>query len=284
MRKRKGSVSTVILVIVFLAGLSVMLYPIISDYWNSKTQSRVIADYDKLLSNMDNETYKSIMENAEDYNNKLKGLYNPLENYNELDGYNDTLEVTGTGIMGYITIPGIDVELPIYHGTSDKVLNNAAGHLQGSSLPIGGESTHAVISAHRGLPSAKLFSDLDELEKSDRFTITVLNEVLTYEVDKIQIIEPDELDKLEIVDGEDYVTLITCTPYGINTHRLLVRGSRVETENKLSVRVSADAVKIEPILVAPFVAIPVLIIFLIVMLGIDKNKKTDGGEDNEKSL
>lgn len=284
MRKRKVSVSTVILVIVFLAGLSVMLYPIISDYWNSKTQSRVIADYDKLLSNMDNETYKSIMENAEDYNNKLKGLYNPLENYNELDGYNDTLEVTGTGIMGYITIPGIDVELPIYHGTSDKVLNNAAGHLQGSSLPIGGESTHAVISAHRGLPSAKLFSDLDELEKSDRFTITVLNEVLTYEVDKIQIIEPDELDKLEIVDGEDYVTLITCTPYGINTHRLLVRGSRVETENKLSVRVSADAVKIEPILVAPFVAIPVLIIFLIVMLGTDKNKKTDGGEDNEKSL
>lgn len=284
MRKRKVSVSTVILVIVFLAGLSVMLYPIISDYWNSKTQSRVIADYDKLLSNMDNETYKSIMENAEDYNNKLKGLYNPLENYNELDGYNDTLEVTGTGIMGYITIPGIDVELPIYHGTSDKVLNNAAGHLQGSSLPIGGDSTHAVISAHRGLPSAKLFSDLDELEKGDRFTITVLNEVLTYEVDKIQIIEPDELDKLVIVDGEDYVTLITCTPYGINTHRLLVRGTRVETENKLSVRVSADAVKIEPILVAPFVAIPVLIIFLIVMLGFDKNKKTDGGEDNEKSL
>ncbi len=284
MRKRKVSVSTVILVIVFLAGLSVMLYPIISDYWNSKTQSRVIADYDKLLSNMDNETYKSIMENAEDYNNKLKRLYNPLENYNELDGYNDTLEVTGTGIMGYITIPGIDVELPIYHGTSDKVLNNAAGHLQGSSLPIGGDSTHAVISAHRGLPSAKLFSDLDELEKGDRFTITVLNEVLTYEVDKIQIIEPDELDKLEIVDGEDYVTLITCTPYGINTHRLLVRGTRVETENKLSVRVSADAVKIEPILVAPFVAIPVLIIFLIVMLGFDKNKKTDGGEDNEKSL
>ncbi|MGN1085766.1 MAG: class C sortase [Porcipelethomonas sp.] len=284
MRKRKVSVSTVILVIVFLAGLSVMLYPIISDYWNSKTQSRVIADYDKLLSNMDNETYKSIIENAEDYNNKLKGLYNPLENYNELDGYNDTLEVTGTGIMGYITIPGIDVELPIYHGTSDKVLNNAAGHLQGSSLPIGGDSTHAVISAHRGLPSAKLFSDLDELEKGDRFTITVLNEVLTYEVDKIQIIEPDELDKLVIVDGEDYVTLITCTPYGINTHRLLVRGTRVEAENKLSVRVSADAVKIEPILVAPFVAIPVLIIFLIVMLGFDKNKKTDGGEDNEKSL
>lgn len=284
MRKRKVSVSTVILVIVFLAGLSVMLYPIISDYWNSKTQSKVIADYDKLLSNMDNETYKSIMENAEDYNNKLKELYNPLENYNELDGYNDTLDVTGTGIMGYITIPEIDVELPIYHGTSDKVLNNAAGHLQGSSLPIGGDNTHAVISAHRGLPSAKLFSDLDELEKGDRFTITVLNEVLTYEVDKIQIIEPDELDKLEIVDGEEYVTLITCTPYGINTHRLLVRGSRVETENKLSVRVSADAVKIEPILVAPFVAIPVLIIFLIVMLGFDKNKKTDGGEDNEKSL
>lgn len=283
MRKKKVSVSTVILVIVFLAGLSVMLYPIISDYWNSKTQSRVIADYDELLSSMDNETYEALMKSAQEYNDKLKELYNPLENYNEITGYDDALDVTGTGIMGYVTIPEIEVELPIYHGTSDKVLNNAAGHLQGTSLPIGGENTHAVISAHRGLPSAKLFSDLDELEKGDRFTITVLNEVLTYEVDKIQIIEPDELDKLEIVDGQDYVTLITCTPYGVNTHRLLVRGNRVATESKLSVRVSADAVKIEPILVAPFVAIPILIIFLIVMLGIDKNKKADGGEDNEKT-
>lgn len=283
MRKRKVSVSTIILVIVFLTGLSVMLYPIISDYWNSKTQSRVIADYDELLSNMDNKTYNALMNSAEDYNQKLKELYNPLENYNELDGYNEALDVTGTGIMGYITIPDIDIELPIYHGTSDKVLNNAAGHLQGSSLPIGGEGTHAVISAHRGLPSAKLFSDLDELEKGDRFTITVLNEILTYEVDKIQIIEPDELDKLEIVDGQDYVTLITCTPYGINTHRLLVRGKRIETENKFSVRISADAVKIEPIVVAPFIAIPILIIFLIVMMSIDKNKKNNGGEDNENT-
>lgn len=283
MRKRKVSVSTIILVIVFLAGLSVMLYPIISDYWNSKTQSKVISDYDELLSSMDNETYELLMKNAQDYNDKLKELYAPLENYNELDGYNETLDVTGTGIMGYITIPKIDVELPVYHGTSDKVLNNAAGHLPGSSLPVGGEGTHAVISAHRGLPSAKLFSDLDELEKGDRFTVTVLNEVLTYEVDKIQIIEPDEFDKLEIVDGQDYVTLITCTPYGINTHRLIVRGRRVETENKLSVRVSADAVKIEPIVVAPFVAIPILIIFMIVMLGTGKNKKSDGGEDNENT-
>lgn len=283
MRKKKVSVSTIILVIVFLTGLSVMLYPIISDYWNSKTQSRVIADYDELLSNMDNKTYNALMNGAEDYNQKLKELYNPLENYNELDGYNEALDVTGTGIMGYITIPDIDIELPIYHGTSDKVLNNAAGHLQGSSLPIGGEGTHAVISAHRGLPSAKLFSDIDELEKGDRFTITVLNEILTYEVDKIQIIEPDELDKLEIVDGQDYVTLITCTPYGINTHRLLVRGKRIETENKFSVRVSADAVKIEPIVVAPFIAIPILIIFLIVMMSIDKNKKNNGGEDNENT-
>lgn len=283
MRKRKVSVSTVILVIVFLAGLSVMLYPVISDYWNSKTQSKVIASYDELLSSMDNETYNELMKSAQDYNQRLKELYSPLENYNELDGYNEALDVTGTGIMGYITIPEIDIELPIYHGTSDKVLNNAAGHLQGSSLPIGGEGTHAVISAHRGLPSAKLFSDLDELEKGDRFTITVLNEVLTYEVDKIQIIEPDELEKLEIAEGQDYVTLITCTPYGINTHRLLVRGRRVETENKLSVRVSADAVKVDPIVVAPFVAIPILVIFLIVMLGIDKNKKNNGGEDNENT-
>lgn len=283
MRKRKVSVSTVILVMVFLAGLSVMLYPIISDYWNSKTQSRVIAEYDELLGSMDNETYEALMKGAQDYNTKLKALYSPLENYGEIDGYEQALDVTGTGIMGYVTIPKIDVELPVYHGTSDSVLNNAAGHLQGSSLPVGGEGTHAVISAHRGLPSAKLFSDLDELEKGDRFTVTILNEVLTYEVDIIQIIEPDELDKLEIVDGQDYVTLITCTPYGINTHRLLVRGKRVPTESKLSVRVSADAVKIDPVMVAPFVAIPILVIFFVVMLGTGKNKKTDGGEDNENT-
>lgn len=281
MRKRKVSVSTVILVIVFLAGLSVMLYPIVSDYWNSKTQSRVIAEYDELLGSMDNETYDSLMRGAQDYNARLSELYSPLENYGEIDGYQQALDVTGTGIMGYVTIPKIDVELPIYHGTDDSVLNNAAGHLQGSSLPVGGAGTHAVISAHRGLPSAKLFSDLDELEKGDRFTVTVLNEVLTYEVDKIQIIEPDEFDKLEIEDGQDYVTLITCTPYGINTHRLLVRGKRVETDSKQSVRVSADAVKIEPVMVAPFVAIPILVIFLAAALGTGKKKKS--GEDNEKT-
>ncbi len=281
MRKRKVSVSTVILVIVFLAGLSVMLYPIVSDYWNSKTQSRVIAEYDELLGSMDNETYDSLMRGAQDYNARLSALYSPLENYGEIDGYQQALDVTGTGIMGYVTIPKIDVELPIYHGTDDSVLNNAAGHLQGSSLPVGGAGTHAVISAHRGLPSAKLFSDLDELEKGDRFTVTVLNEVLTYEVDKIQIIEPDEFDKLEIEDGQDYVTLITCTPYGINTHRLLVRGKRVETDSKQSVRVSADAVKIEPVMVAPFVAIPILVIFLAAALGTGKKKKS--GEDNEKT-
>ena len=185
--------------------------------------------------------------------------------------------------MGYITIPRIGVELPIYHGTSDAVLQVAAGHLEGTSLPVGGESTHAVISAHRGLPSAKLFTHLDRLEVGDTFTITVLDRELTYEVDKISIVLPTEVDELKVVDGKDYVTLMTCTPYGINTHRLLVRGHRVETPDQYKhIRVTAEALKIEPIIVAPVMALPMLLILLIGMLLSTRKRKKTRGEEHEK--
>ena len=260
-----------------------MLYPAVSDYWNSKTQSHAIAEYDEILNNMDDKQYQKLLSEAEDYNERLKSLYSPLENYSEIEGYENALDVTGTGIMGYVTIPEISVELPIYHGTSDEVLNVAVGHVQGSTLPIEGKSTHSVISAHRGLPSAKLFSDLDELSEGDIFTLTVLNNVLTYEVDKILIVEPEEVDKLNIIDGEDYVTLVTCTPYGINTQRLLVRGRRVDTVKGASVRISSDAVRIEPIIVAPVIAAPVLCAGMFVIIGYGRNKKSKGGEVNENT-
>ena len=177
----------------------------------------------------------------------------------------------------------IGVELPIYHGTSDGVLQIAAGHLEGTSLPVGGESTHAVISAHRGLPSAKLFTNLDQLEVGDTFTITVLDRVLTYEVDKISIVLPTETDELKIAEGKDYVTLMTCTPYGINTHRLLVRGRRVETPDQYKhLRVTAEALKIEPIIVAPIMALPMLLILLIGMLISTRKPKKTRGEEHEK--
>lgn len=283
MRKKKINISTIILVIVFLVGLSVMLYPAVSNYLNTRNQKREIVNYNNILNSMDDSEYEKMLKKAQKYNDELKQIYSPLDNYDLVSGYEDVLDVTGTGIMGYVTIPKIDVELPIYHGTSDAVLNIAVGHVQGSTLPIGGDSTHSVISAHRGLPSATLFSDLDKLEEGDTFTVTVLNDVLTYEVKKIQIIEPDDIRKLVIVDGKDYVTLVTCTPYGINTHRLLITGERTETNKSSSLRVSADAVRIEPIIVAPIIAIPILIVLLITIAHYDKGnrKKSKGGDTCE---
>lgn len=260
-----------------------MLYPAVSNYLNTRNQKREIVNYNNILNSMDDSEYEKMLKKAQKYNDELKQIYSPLDNYDLVSGYEDVLDVTGTGIMGYVTIPKIDVELPIYHGTSDAVLNIAVGHVQGSTLPIGGDSTHSVISAHRGLPSATLFSDLDKLEEGDTFTVTVLNDVLTYEVKKIQIIEPDDIRKLVIVDGKDYVTLVTCTPYGINTHRLLITGERAETNKSSSLRVSADAVRIEPIIVAPIIAIPILIVLLITIAHYDKSnrKKSKGGDTCE---
>ena len=270
----KKNRSNIILILIFLVGLSVMLYPTISDYVNQKNQSRAVASYSEEVENLSDVDYQAYFDAADDYNRRLAETPDAFYRPEEVSGYTDTLDVSGTGIMGYITISKIGVELPVYHGTSDGVLQVAAGHLEGSSLPVGGAGTHAVISAHRGLPSAKLFTNLDELEVGDTFTITVLDRVLTYEVDQISIVLPTETDLLQPVEGKDYVTLMTCTPYGINTHRLLVRGKRIENaENQKHIRVTADALRIEPVIVAPALAVPMLLVLLVVMLAVPHLRK-----------
>ena len=270
----KKNRSTIILILIFLVGLSVMLYPTVSDYINQKNQSRAVASYSEEVENLSDVDYQAYFDAADDYNRRLAETPDAFYRPEEVSGYTDTLDVSGTGIMGYITISKIGVELPIYHGTSDGVLQVAAGHLEGSSLPVGGAGTHAVISAHRGLPSAKLFTNLDELEVGDTFTITVLDRVLTYEVVLFNNAPPTETDLLQPVEGKDYVTLMTCTPYGINTHRLLVRGKRIENaENQKHIRVTADALRIEPIIVAPALAVPMLLVMLVVMLAVPHLRK-----------
>ena len=263
----RKNLSTIILILIFLVGLSVMLYPSVSDAVNRKHQSRAVAGYAEEVEQLSDADYQTYFDAADAYNRQLNTTHNAFYKPDLVSGYAQTLDISGTGIMGYITIPKISVDLPIYHGTDEGVLQVAAGHLEGSSLPVGGAGTHAVISAHRGLPSAKLFTNLDELEVGDRFTITVLNRVLTYEVDQISIVLPTEIDQLLPTEGMDYVTLMTCTPYGINTHRLLVRGKRVETtESQKHIRVAADAFRIEPIIVAPILAIPMLLAALVGVL------------------
>ena len=229
----KKHLSTFLLVLVFLLGACILLYPTVSDHWNSLHQTRVIGAYEDTLANMTQKDYSESFKAADAYNAALAKLNFPMAEYKslkkrtELTPYEELLDVNGVGIMGYIDIDAIGVELPIYHGTDSSVLNIAVGHLQGSSLPVGGESTHCVLSAHRGLPSARLFTDLDRLKEGDTFTLSVLNRLLTYEIDQILIVKPEEVDALAIEPGKDYVTLMTCTPYAVNTHRLLVRGVRV---------------------------------------------------------
>ncbi|MCD7889275.1 MAG: class C sortase [Oscillospiraceae bacterium] len=276
-KKKKKSRSTGILVGILILGLAIAIYPTFSDWWNTRVQTRAVIDYDESVSTIDENEYEAYFEAAEAYNEAVRELGSSyaIVNYDELEGYEDLLDVTGTGIMGYITIEKINVMLPIYHGTSSAVLQAGAGHLEGTSLPIGGESTHSVISAHRGLPSASLFTNLDQLEIGDTFTITVLNEVLTYEVDQITIVEPTELEDIYIVDGQDYCTLMTCTPYGVNTHRLLVRGKRIATDAvKKTIKVTAEAYKIDSVIVAVCVAIPLIIIlFILISLPVRKKKR-----------
>lgn len=279
----KKNVAYIILVLVFFVGLGVMLYPTISDYVNSKVQSKAIVDYEATLSQMTEKDYTEIFQKADEYNAALRSMDYPFMYYDRLDGYMDMLRVDSSGIMGYVGIDKIKVELPIYHGTSDTVLNSAAGHLEGSSLPVGGESTHCVISAHRGLPSAKLFTNLDKLEPGDTFTVTVLDRVLTYEVFQVLIVEPSEVSALYVMDGEDLCTLVTCTPYGINTHRLLVQGRRIETEApKPVVYVPNDAFRIDPLIVAPAVAAPMLLVLLISLFVQSGSKKdSDNNDDSD---
>ena len=261
----KKHLSTILLVFILLIGLSLLLYPSVSDYWNSFTQSRAIASYAESVANIDDEKYDRLWQDARSYNSALLRRDNDFVLTDEQKTeYETLLNVGGNGVMGYIEIPAIKVALPIYHGTDEAVLQVAIGHLEWTSLPVGGASTHCVVSGHRGLPSAKLFSDLDRLAAGETFIFRILDEVLTYEVDQIHIVLPHEVDDLQIEAGKDYCTLITCTPYGINSHRLLVRGHRVENEEiAKTVRVIADAVQIKPAVVAPVLAAPMLLILLV---------------------
>ncbi len=269
--------TTVLLIILMFAGLSLLLYPTISDRWNSLHASRAIATYSNTVVKMDQDAIDRAWQNAVDYNKGLHPGINSLSD-GQLELYNGLLNVDGTGIMGYVDIPSIRVLLPIYHGTSDSVLQTALGHIEWSSLPVGGSGSHCVISGHRGQPSAKLFTDLDQLREGDVFTISVLDQVLTYEVDQIRVVLPGEVDDLQIVEGKDYCTFVTCTPYGINTHRLLVRGHRIENA-KLEAHVVSEAVIIDPLLVAPLTALPLLIILLLLVIFRKPKKKK---EDRKK--
>ena len=268
MKKNRGnSMTTLFLVLMFFAGLSLLLYPTVSNYWNSLHQSRAIAAYVEQVAQIDNETFDQLREQARAYNRTLVGkAYRYDMTRQEREEYLGLLNVSGNGIIGYIEIPDIHCELPIYHGTDADALQIGVGHIEGSSLPVGGESTHCAISGHRGLPSAKLFSDLDKLTVGDRFILRVLDDTLTYEVDQIHTVLPGEMDELEIVEGEDYCTLVTCTPYGVNTHRLLVRGYRVENStDKEPARVATDETRTEP-LGKIFILLPVLVFAILLML------------------
>ncbi len=274
----KRRLTTLMLILVFLAGLSLLLYPTVSDYWNKLHQSRAIASYAESVAGIDSKLYDSMLEKAREYNSALSRRRNSfLLNSSQKAEYDSLLDMTGTGVMGYIEIPAINCVLPIYHGTNESVLQVAVGHLEWSSLPVGGENTHCVVSGHRGLPSAKLFTDLDELCEGDVFIIRVLDETLTYQVDRILIVDPSDTKDLLIEAGSDYCTLVTCTPYGINSHRLLVRGHRVENSAEaLAVKITSDAVQIDPKIVAPVVALPILIgLGIFVMFGGGKKDDQD---------
>lgn len=274
MKKKTGSPITLLLILILLAGVSLLLYPTVSDYWNSFHQSRAIASYAEQVANIDDAQYEELWDAARDYNQSL--LHHPNDfilSDEQQEIYKSLLDFGGNGIMGYIEIPMIDVMLPIYHGTEESVLQIAVGHLDWTSLPVGGAGSHCVLSGHRGLPSARLFTDLDKLKVGDVFMLHVLNEILTYEIDQILIVEPQDTDPLLIEPGKDLCTMITCTPYGINSHRMLVRGHRIESqEEPKDIRITADAVRIEPLMVAPIVAVPILLVLLIILL-LPKQKK-----------
>ena len=257
---------TLLLFFIVLIGAGLILYPTFADWWNSFHQSRAVASYMDSVTNLDPKRYDEIITSAEEYNKHLAEI-GPLWTMDEAqnEAYLSELDLNESGIMGYITIDKIHVMLPIYHGTDETVLQVAIGHLSGTSLPVGGPSSHCVVSGHRGLPSAKLFTDLDKMLEGDIFTVTVLDRTLTYQVDQIRIVEPSDLSELTIIPGQDLCTLVTCTPYGINTHRLLVRSHRVANLQG-DIKVVADALQIEAIYIAPFLAVPILIMLLFMML------------------
>ena len=261
----KKNHSTIVLILVFLLGLCIVLYPVVSNWWNSKVQSGVISNYESVLQEIPKTDYSPYFEKADAFNRRIASMSSPMGQVKELkEEYMDALVLPNTDIMGYIDIDKLKVELPIYHTTESSVLSVGVGHMEGTSLPVGGKGTHCALSAHRGLPSSKLFSELDEMEVGDLFTITVLDRLMTYQVDQIKIVLPDEIEDLRIDPDQDYVTLVTCTPYGINTHRILVRGTRVDNVKvKPQVYVPNEANKVDPLIVTPVVAIPLLIVMLI---------------------
>ena len=278
MNKRKKRSTTPLLVIAFMIGLVLLLYPGLSNYYNSYLQSRAIYYYAETVATMDENQYSAIWEAALDYNAELAetGTRWDLDD-EEKAAYDAVLDINGSGNMGFIDIPKINVSLPLYHGTEESVLQTSIGHIEGTSLPAGSRyedddltrplfGSHCVLSGHRGLPSAKLFSELDKLVEGDIFILTVLDQTLTYEVDQIRIVEPTDVSNLLIEEGRDLCTLVTCTPYGVNTHRMLVRGHRVENQRKTDIRIIADGIKIQPMFVAPFIAIPILVLMVIWML------------------
>lgn len=278
MRKR---ISTVALIVLFLAGVSLLLYPSVSDCWNSFHATRAVSSYTQEVQTMDRSRYETLMNDAVAYNRSLSARRSGQTLTDaQKQQYADLLNVTGTGIMGYIEIPAIKCSLPIYHGTEDDALQVGIGHIEWSSLPTGGTGTHCVLSGHRGLPSARLFTNLDQLVVGDTFTIHVLDERLTYEVDQILIVEPDDASALTIEDGKDLCTLVTCTPYGINSHRLLVRGHRVEDASE-GIRVTSDAVQIEPLLVAALIATPILLAMLIILFASGAKRHSGGKKHAE---
>ena len=265
MRWIRKNFSTVLLLVTLMIGIYLLLYPTISDYWNSFHQSRAIAGYAEAVAQMDEIDYEKIWNDAVEYNKELQTRSNHwFLTEEQQEEYESMLNVSGNGIMGYIEIPSIKVSLPIYHGVDEGILQVAIGHIEGSSLPVGGKGSHCVISGHRGLPSAKLFTDLDQLAEGDIFMLRVLDETLTYEVDQILIVEPSDMSSLEFDEEKDYCTLVTCTPYGINSHRLLVRGHRVANlEESEEIRVTADAQQIDPVLITPALAGILLVLLLL---------------------
>ena len=273
--KKRDTIYTVAMVVVLVIGLSLLLYPSFSDWWNSRVQTKLISNYYEVVSKLDTEDYSELWDSARAYNESLLDRNNPyLLDEEQRQRYNSNMDPGGNGIMGYVEIPSINITLPIYHGTDELVLQVAIGHLDWTSLPVGGANSHCVISGHRGLPSARLFTDLDKLAVGDHFMLNILDETLTYEVDQIRIVEPDETDDLLIQEGLDLCTLVTCTPYGVNTHRLLVRGHRVENlAQAQTVRVTADAVVVEKLVVAPFLLVPILLILLVWLLVSTRKRK-----------
>lgn len=281
----KNKLTTILLILALFAGLSLLLYPTVSDYWNSLHASQAVADYAENVRNLEAEKYEQVLQDAKSYNQMLPYEQTTFAlSEEEKEAYDALLDISGTGVMGYIEIPTVNISLPVYHGTEDAVLQIAVGHLEWSSLPVGGESTHCVLSGHRGLPSAKLFTNLDKLVAGDKFIMRVLDEVLTYEVDQILIVEPTDVSTLIIEARKDLCTLVTCTPYGINSHRLLVRGHRIENQDEAkAIRVTSDAIQIEPLIVAPAVALPMLLVLLVILLVSGGKTKSAGGKKNAKT-